>query len=77
MFYSKKGRQFMKNKDDDFREKAGVLPKELIGVDCPRCGLVISQDTEVSFNREDSYYVGYKLKCPECGNEFDYTLYFK
>ncbi len=67
----------MKDEYDDFREKAGTLPKELVGVDCPRCGFVISQDTEVSFNREDSFYVGYKLTCPGCGYEFEYTLYFK
>lgn len=67
----------MEDKFDSFREKAGSLPKELVGADCPRCGFVINQDTEVSFNREDSYYVGYKLKCPGCGYEFEYTLYFK
>ena len=67
----------MGDKDDEFREKAGTLPKELVGVDCPRCGFVISQDTEVSYSREDSFHVGYKLKCPKCGNQFEYTLYFK
>lgn len=55
--------------------KAGALPKELIGVDCPRCGFKISQDTEVEFHREDSYFVGFTLICPECSNNFGYTLY--
>lgn len=55
--------------------RAGGLPKELVGVDCPKCGLVISQDSEIVFNREDSFFVGYNLKCPGCGNEFAYTLY--
>jgi hypothetical protein len=57
--------------------KAGALPKELVGVDCPRCGFKISQDSEVTFNREDSYFVGYSLICPACDNAFAYTLYFK
>ncbi|MBI1963659.1 MAG: hypothetical protein HYV94_17955 [Candidatus Rokubacteria bacterium] len=57
--------------------KAGALPKELVGADCPRCGFVISQDTEVTFNREDSFFVGYSLTCPACGNAFSFTLYFK
>ena len=57
--------------------KVGALPKELVGADCPRCGFKISQDTEVTFNREDSFFVGYSLTCPACGNEFCYTLYFK
>lgn len=56
---------------------AGRLPKELVGVDCPRCGFTISQDTKVTFNREDSFFVGYSLVCPECDNAFSYTLYFK
>ena len=67
----------MKDEYDDFREKAGTLPKELVGVDWPRCGFVISQDSEISFNREDSFFVGYKLTCPGCGYEFEFTLYFK
>ncbi|OGL02661.1 MAG: hypothetical protein A3I14_12880 [Candidatus Rokubacteria bacterium RIFCSPLOWO2_02_FULL_73_56] len=57
--------------------KVGALPKELVGADCPRCGFKISQDTEVTFSREDSFFVGYSLTCPACGNEFCYTLYFK
>ncbi len=55
--------------------KAADLPKELVGVDCPKCDFKISQDSEVVFNREDSFFVGYNLKCPNCGNEFAYTLY--
>jgi predicted RNA-binding Zn-ribbon protein involved in translation (DUF1610 family) len=55
--------------------RAGRLPKELVDVDCPKCGFKFSQDTEVVFNREDQYFVGYNLTCPECGNEFSYTLY--
>ena len=55
--------------------KAGILPKELVGVDCPRCGFRISEDSEVSFSREDSLFVGYGLTCPKCGNEFSFTLY--
>ena len=57
--------------------KAGALPKELVGADCPRCGFTISQDTEITFNREDSFFVGYSLTCPTCGNQFSLTLYFK
>ena len=57
--------------------KAGALPKELVGADCPRCGFTISQDTEITFNREGSFFVGYSLTCPACGNQFSLTLYFK
>jgi DNA-directed RNA polymerase subunit RPC12/RpoP len=63
--------------DEHFLEKAGRLPKELVDVACPRCGFRISQDSEVAYNREDAYIVGYTLTCPQCGNEFMYTLYFK
>jgi DNA-directed RNA polymerase subunit RPC12/RpoP len=62
---------------EEYLHKAGKLPKELVDVECPRCGHRISEDSEVSFNREDSFIVGYQLKCPQCGNEFLYTLYFK
>jgi hypothetical protein len=55
--------------------KVGILPKELVGVDCPRCGFRISEDSEISFNREDSFFVGYSLICPKCGNAFSFTLY--
>ncbi len=55
--------------------KVGVLPKELVGVDCPRCGFKISEDSEIIFNREDSFFVGYSLTCPKCGNVFSFTLY--
>ncbi len=54
---------------------AARLPKELVNVDCPRCGFKFSQDTEVVYNREDQFFVGYNLTCPECGNDFSYTLY--
>ena len=27
--------------------KAGILPKELVNVECPRCGFKISEDSEV------------------------------
>ncbi len=56
--------------------RAAALPKELVGVDCPKCQYKISQDTEIVYNREDQFFVGYNLKCPKCGNEFAYTLYF-
>ncbi len=54
---------------------AGKLPKELINVECPRCGNRISEDSEVKYQREDSLFVGFGLTCPKCGNEFNYTLY--
>jgi predicted nucleic-acid-binding Zn-ribbon protein len=54
---------------------AGRLPKELVDVECPRCGSRISEDSEVFFQREDSLFVGYALKCPKCGNDFNFTLY--
>jgi DNA-directed RNA polymerase subunit RPC12/RpoP len=60
---------------DSFLGKAGSLPKELVDVKCPRCGFRISQDTEVSHNRDESDFVGYFLKCPQCGNEFGVSLY--
>ncbi len=55
----------------------GRIPEELIGIDCPKCGEKISQDSEVKYNREDNFFVGYNLTCPSCGNEFAWTLYFK
>ena len=55
--------------------KAGILPKELVNVECPRCGFRISENSEVSFSREDSLFVGYGLTCPKCGNKFSFTLY--
>ncbi|HJO71537.1 MAG: hypothetical protein QF450_11950 [Rhodospirillales bacterium] len=67
----------MGEKDRGLEERAASLPKELVGVDCPRCEYRISQDSEVVFHREDQYFVGYNLTCPKCGNEFAYTLYFK
>lgn len=62
---------------DEKETRAASLPKELVGVDCPKCGEKISQDSEVVYSREDQYFVGYNLTCPHCGNEFAYTLYFK
>ncbi len=64
-------------KDDETETRVGSLPKELVGVSCPRCDYKISQDTEIVYNREDQFFVGYNLTCSECGNEFAYTLYFK
>ena len=61
--------------DDQHLIKAGKLPKELVGAECPKCGAAISQDTEIVYNREDAYFVGYNLQCPKCGNKFAYTLY--
>lgn len=61
--------------DDEHVTHAGSLPKELVGVDCPKCGYLISQDTEIVYNREDQFFVGYNLMCPKCGNKFAYTLY--
>ncbi len=55
--------------------RAASLPKELVNIDCPKCGFKFSQDTEVVFNREDQYFVGYNLICPKCENAFAYTLY--
>ncbi len=57
--------------------RAAALPKELVGVDCPKCGHAISQDSEIAYSREDQFFVGYNLTCPACGNAFAYTLYFK
>jgi hypothetical protein len=37
----------------------------------------MSQDSEIKYNREDNFFVGYNLTCPSCGNEFAWTLYFK
>ena len=54
---------------------AGRLPKELINAECPRCGFKINEDSEVTFSREDSLFVGYGLTCPKCGNQFSFTLY--
>ena len=51
------------------------LPKEPVEVERPRCGFRISEDSEVSFSREDSLFVGYGLTCPKCGNQFSFTLY--
>lgn len=67
----------MAEKQADLEERASSLPKELVGVDCPRCNFRISQDSEVVFHREDQFFVGYNLTCPACGNGFAYTLYFK
>ena len=64
-------------KDDETSTRVGNLPKELVGVNCPRCDFEFSQDTEIVYNREDQFFVGYNLTCPECGNAFAYTLYFK
>ncbi len=64
-------------KDDETSTRVGNLPKELVGVNCPRCDFEFSQDTEIVYNREDQFFVGYNLTCPECGNKFAYTLYFK
>jgi hypothetical protein len=64
-------------KDDETSTRVGNLPKELVGVNCPRCDFEFSQDTEIVYNREDQFFVGYNLTCPKCGNEFAYTLYFK
>ena len=57
--------------------RAASLPKELVGIDCPKCGYKISQDSDIKYNREDSFFVGYNLTCPNCGNNFSWTLYFK
>ena len=57
--------------------RAAALPKELVGVDCPKCGHAISQDSEIVYSHEDQFFVGYDLTCPACGNAFAYTLYFK
>ena len=64
-------------KDDETETRVGSFPKELVGVHCPKCDFEISQDTEIVYNREDQFFVGYNLTCPECGNAFAYTLYFK
>ena len=32
---------------DEYLVKVGRIPKELIGVACPKCDFKISQDTEV------------------------------
>ena len=61
---------------DEFLVKVGKIPKELIGVACPKCDFRISQDTEVGYNRDESDFVGYTLACPRCGNVFNYTLFF-
>jgi ssDNA-binding Zn-finger/Zn-ribbon topoisomerase 1 len=61
--------------DDEHVTRAGRLPKELVGVDCPKCGYLISQDTDIVYNREDQFFVGFNLVCPKCGNKFSYTLY--
>jgi DNA-directed RNA polymerase subunit RPC12/RpoP len=61
--------------DDEHVTRAGSLPKELVGVDCPKCGFLISQDTDIVYNREDQFFVGFNLQCPKCGNKFSYTLY--
>jgi predicted RNA-binding Zn-ribbon protein involved in translation (DUF1610 family) len=61
---------------DEYLVKVGRIPKELVGVACPKCGLTISQDTEVGYNRDESDFVGYTLSCPQCGNVFNYTLFF-
>ncbi len=53
----------------------GKLPKELVGADCPKCGFKVSQDTEVTFQREDNFFVGYTLQCPRCATKFSYTLF--
>lgn len=67
----------MAEKEDERETRAASLPKELVGVSCPRCNFKISQDSEIVYNREDAFFVGYNLTCPKCGNEFAYTLYFK
>ena len=67
----------MAEKKDDTETRVASFPKELVGVRCPRCDFTISQDTEIIYNREDQFFVGYNLTCPKCGNEFAYTLYFK
>lgn len=67
----------MPEREDEQETRAASLPKELVGVKCPRCNHAISQDSEIIYNREDSFFVGYNLTCPKCGNEFAYTLYFK
>lgn len=65
------------SEENEKEVRASSLPKELVGVDCPKCGYLISQDTEIVYNREDQFFVGYNLECPKCGNKFAYTLYFK
>ena len=65
----------MSGEADNFLGKAGTIPKELIDVKCPRCGFRISQDAEVSHNRDESDFIGIFLKCPNCGNEFGTSLY--
>lgn len=65
----------MAEQHEDALTRVGKLPKELIGVACPRCNFRISQETEVSYSRDERDFVGYTLTCPECGNHFNYTLY--
>ena len=67
----------MSTEGNERETRASSLPKELVGVECPKCAYKISQDSEVVYNREDQFFVGYNLKCPKCGNEFAFTLYFK
>ena len=33
--------------------RAASLPKELVGIDCPKCGHKISQDSEIVYNRDN------------------------
>ena len=37
----------MAEKSDEEEPRVGRLPKELVGVRCPRCDYKISQDTEI------------------------------
>ena len=67
----------MTEKGDERETRVASLPKALVGVACPKCDFRISQDTEIVYNREDQFFVGYNLTCPQCGNAFAYTLYFK
>ena len=67
----------MAEKEDERVTRVTSLPKELVGVRCPKCDFDISQDTEIVCNREDQFFVGYNLTCPKCENKFAYTLYFK
>jgi len=56
-------------------EKIGKLGAKYVDARCPNCGFKISQEVEVESARDESYFIGYKLKCPKCSYEFHYRLY--